>query len=187
MKKRMIVILAIAFSLLSASHVHANNGVFLGLQAGYSAQRPSLSDIEFNTNTTFLYGARVGIKFFMMSLEANYFQAAHNLELSEFTTFHWGDRQIDYNYLGLNLKYFFPLLTIHPYITLGYGYYTVEIQQIDKDTNKGFNFGLGIELLLGGKLSLLAEGKYHIANLDIEDQNLKIGDFTISGGFNFYF
>ena len=114
--KKKAVLFVIALSLLAVSQVYADNGLYLGLQAGYSAQKPSLSDIEFNTNTTFLYGARVGVKFMMIALEANYFQAAHNLELSELATFHWGERQVDYNYLGLNLKYLFPLLTINPYI-----------------------------------------------------------------------
>ena len=123
----------------------------------------------------------------MISLEANYFQAAHNMELKEVLTFAWSGKQVDYNYLGANLKFFFPFLVFHPYITAGYGFYTAEIQTIHKDTKKGFNGGIGIEIHLGKKFSLLAEVKYHLVNLNIENLELKIGNWTFAGGFNFYF
>jgi len=187
MKKILISAFILVFSLVFVSSAYGQGGFYLGLQGGLSAQKPSLTDIEFNTNTTFLYGARAGIKFMMFALEVNYFQAAHNIDLKEFPTFDWADHEIDYNYLGLNLKYFFPLSLLHPYITAGYGYYSADISDIDKDTDRGFNFGLGLELHLGKKFSLLAEGKYHHVKLDIDDRDLKVGDFTFSGGFNIYF
>ncbi len=37
---------------------------YLGPQLGSSAQKPSLLDIEFSTDTTFLYGFRAGVKIY---------------------------------------------------------------------------------------------------------------------------
>jgi opacity protein-like surface antigen len=187
MRKTWIVVSFLTFSFLLTSSAFAQGGLYLGIQAGYSAQKPSLKDVEFNTDTSFLYGFRVGLKFMMIALEANYFQAAHNLELRDFVTLDWGGRQIDYNYIGINFKYFMSFAVLHPYITAGYGYYTADIQDIDKDTEGGFNVGLGLELMLGKKFSLLAEGKYHHTKVDIQQKDLKIGDFSFSGGINIYF
>jgi len=160
---------------------------FLGPQLGSSIQKPSLTDIEFSTDTTFLYGFRAGVKLLFFAVELNYFQAAHNMELKELVTFAWGGREIDYNYFGLNGKLFLPILILHPYLTVGYGYYSADIFDVAKDTDRGFNLGLGLELQLGKSFSLLAEGKYHHAKLSIDEKELKIRDYTIAGGFNFYF
>jgi len=187
MKKVFILIFIGTFLFLGSSHAIAKGGFYLGVLAGYSAQKPSLKDVEFGRDSTFLLGARAGIKVMMIAVEACYFQAAHNLELKEFATLDWGDRQVDYNFVGLNLKYFFPMAVLHPYITLGYGIYTADIKTIDKDSDKGINFGLGLELQLGSKFSFLAEGKYHHVKLDIDEKDLKLGDFTVCGGLNIYF
>lgn len=173
--------------ILIASQAIAQGGIYLGIQVGYSAQKPSLKDVEFNTDTTYLYGLRAGIKLLMIAVELNYFQAAHNIDLADPTSIDWGGRDVDYNFVGLNLKYFFPLLLFQPYLTFGYGYYTADIKAIDKDRDGGYNLGVGLELKLGAKFSLLAEGKYHHVNLDIKEKELGLGDFTLSGGFNIYF
>ncbi|MBU1186089.1 MAG: porin family protein [Acidobacteria bacterium] len=166
---------------------HGFGGFFIGLQAGNSIQKPKLTDIEFNSNTTFLYGLRVGVKFMMFSIEANYFQAAHNLELKELLTLDWQGKQNDYSYLGINAKLFFPLLIFQPYVTAGCGFYTADIKTIDSDTKKGINVGVGLEVHLGTKFSLLAEGKYNHVKVDIAEQALNLGDWTLAVGFNFYF
>ena len=160
---------------------------YLGPQLGSSAQKPSLLDIEFSTDTTFLYGFRAGVKILFFAVELNYFQAAHNRELKYLVTLDWGGREINYNYLGLNGKLFLPILILHPYLTVGYGYYSADIFDVAKGTDRGFNLGLGLELQLGKSFSLLAEGKYHYAKLNIDEGELKISDYTIAGGFNFYF
>ena len=187
MRKILLPAFVLTISLLLASNAFGQGGLYLGVQAGYSAQKPSLKDIEFNTNTTFLYGVRAGVKIMMIAVEVNYFRAAHNLELKELVTLEWGNQEIDYSYLGLNLKYFFPLVALHPYVTFGYGYYTADIRNFEEDKEKGFNLGLGLELSMGGKFSLLAEGKYHHANLDIDEREFKLGDFTFCVGVNIYF
>ena len=143
--------------------------------------------VEFNSDTSFLVGARFGFKFLMMAVEANYFQAGHNVSLKDLVTINWDGREVDYSYLGLNVKYFFPLLLLHPYVSVGYGYYTASIQDIGEDTQMGFNVGLGLELHVGSKFALNAEGRYHRVGLDIDNRELKIGDFTINGGLSIYF
>ena len=186
MNKKIWFWLLLAVILFGGSNGYAQSGFFLGIQGGFSAQKPSLKDIEFNTDTTFLYGLRAGAKIWMIALEVNFFQAVHNIELRELLTFEWQGRQIDYNFFGGNLKYFFPLAIFHPYISFGYGYYTADLFEIDKDTNRGYNFGAGVEIHLGKKISLLAEGRYHRVKLYIDQQDLKIGDFTFVGGFSIY-
>jgi len=173
-----------ALSALIVSGANAQGGFFIGLQGGWSSQKPGLDDVEFNSNTTFLYGARVGVKFMMVAVELNYFQAAHNLEVKELLTFDWNDRDIDYNYL---VRIYIPLVIVHPYLTAGYGNYSANIKDIGKDKNRGINVGIGVELGLGDKFSLIAEGKYHRVELDIEENDLKLNNYTLSGGFNFYF
>jgi len=186
MRKKAVLATAALLVFFLASPAFARSGLYLGIQGGYSAQKPSFKDVEFNTDTTFLYGLRAGIKLWMFGLEANYFQAAHNLDPADILNIGWAERQIDYNFVGLNLKYFLPVLIIDPFITVGYGYYSANISDIDKDKDGGYNFGVGLELNLG-RLSLLAEGKYHRVKLDITDKEFKIGDFTLSGGLNIYF
>jgi opacity protein-like surface antigen len=186
MRKKSILVLIFLLCFVFASGGFARTGLYLGIQGGYSAQKPSLKDVEFNTDTTFVYGLRAGIRVLMIGVEASYFQAAHNLDPADILSLDWGEREIDYNFLGLNLKYFFPLIFLNPYITAGYGYYTADIDEIDKDKNGGYNLGLGLELNLG-RLSLTAEGKYHHVKLEIEEMDLKIGDFTLVGGLSFYF
>jgi len=187
MKRKLKWIWVSLFILGLVSNGFAQVGLYLGVQGGYSAQKPSLKDVEFNTDTTYLIGLRLGVKLMMIAIELNYFQAAHNIDLTDPLSIDWGGREVDYNYLGLNLKYFFPLLLLQPYLTIGYGYYSADISDIDKDRDGGYNLGVGLELKLGSKFSLLAEGKYHHVNLDINDKKLGLGDFTISGGFNIYF
>lgn len=161
--------------------------IYLGLQGGISKQKAGFSDIKFNTDTSFLYGAKAGVKFMMFAVELNYFQAAHNLDSTDISVPMWRDRKVDFSYLGVNLRWIFPILVVQPYLTAGYGYYAVDIRDIDKDHNGGFNLGAGVELMLGKKFSLSAEGKYHHVTLDIDAKSFKVGDFSLTGGFNIYF
>jgi opacity protein-like surface antigen len=161
--------------------------IYLGLQGGLSMQKAKFSDITFSTDTSFLYGIKAGVKFMMFAVELNYFQAAHNLDPKDISAPMWRDRKVDYSYLGANLRWIFPILVAQPYLTAGYGYYTVDIHDIDKDHNGGFNVGAGVEVMLGGKFSLSAEGRYHHVTLDITTESFKIGDFSLTGGFNIYF
>ena len=170
---------------VSAPASVSGQSFFLGGQLGLSIQKPSLEEVEFSTDTTYLYGVFAGIKFSSLALEFNYFQAAHDLELKELID-PWADREIDYNYVGLNLKIFLPIPLLNPYLTGGYGTYRAKIPGIDKDANDGFNIGAGVELKLGDHLALRGEGKYHRVELDIDERDLELGDFTIVVGITFY-
>lgn len=162
--------------------------VYFGLQGGLSRQKASLSGITFDPDTTFLYGVRAGVRVLSLAVELNYFQAAHNLTTGGIMVPTWSDREIDYSYLGVNVRWMIlPLPIVNPYLTAGYGYYTADIHNIDKDKNGGFNVGAGVELMLGKSFSLLAEGKYHHVKLNVDAQDLKLGNFTLSGGLNFTF
>jgi opacity protein-like surface antigen len=187
MKKRSFTAMVIFLVLFGALVVPGRALIYIGAQAGWSAQKPSLSNIEFSTNTSFLYGLRAGLRFMGMAVELNYFQAAHNMEPKDFLQLRWKDREVDYNYIGVNGKIYFPIPVVQPYLTAGYGYYTADIHDIDKDKNGGFNFGLGAELMLGKRFSLTAEGKYHHVKLVIDNLDLTLGDFTLTGGFNINF
>jgi hypothetical protein len=186
-KKFFQIFFLTALSALIVSNANAQGGFFFGVQGGRSSQKPSLSDVEFDSNTTFLYGARVGLKLLMVAVELNYFRAAHNLEVRELLTFDWDGQEIDYNYLGLNVRVYIPLVLVHPYFTAGLGNYSANIKDIGKDKNRGINVGIGVELGLGNKFSLIAEGKYHRVEVDIEENDLKLDNYTLSGGINFYF
>lgn len=179
-----LVMVLLAFCLVPKAEAGL---IYLGLQGGLSMQKAKFSDITFNTDTSFLYGAKAGVKFMMFAVELNYFQASHNLDPKDISVPMWQDRKVDYSYLGANLRWIFPILVVQPYLTAGYGFYTVDIHDIGKDHNGGFNVGAGVELMLGKMFSLSAEGKYHHVNLDIDKKSFKVGDFSLTGGFNIYF
>jgi len=180
-----VVIFLILF--LTAANAFAQIGIYIGGFAGSSAQKPSFENVQFSTDTTFLYGLRGGIRFLMLALEVSYFRAMHNIAMADFLTIDWNGRINDYSYIGLNLKYVFSLAIFHPYLTAGYGYYTVDIENIAKDKEGGINFGAGLEISLGKRISILAEGKYHHVTVDIQKINLGLGNFTVCGGLNIYF
>ena len=185
--KKTITGIALVFFVLCLVPKAQAGFIYLGLQGGISKQKAGFSDIKFNTDTSFLYGVKAGVKFMMFAVEVNYLQAAHNLDPKDISVPTWQDRKVDYSYLGANLRWIFPILVVQPYLTVGYGYYTVDIHNIDKDHNDGFNLGAGVELMLGKRFSLSAEGKYHHVNLDITAKSFKVGDFSLTGGFNIYF
>jgi hypothetical protein len=186
--KRKIVLLGILIVFLFGSgNIFGDGMVFVGLQGGWSQQNIDLRDIEFNRNTAFLYGARVGIRLLTFVVEVNFYQAAHNIDPSDIVNVNWDTRKINYSYLGLNVRLFLPFPIVNPYITLGYGTYTADIEDIDKDKSGGLNGGLGLEVFLGKKFSLLGEARFNYGKFDIEDEELTIKDFTFHIGINFYF
>jgi hypothetical protein len=72
-------------------------------------------------------------------------------------------------------------------LTFGYGTYTADIKDIGKDKSKGLNAGLGAEVFLGKKLSLLGEARYNPGSFEIETEEISIKNFTFHFGINFYF
>jgi opacity protein-like surface antigen len=162
-------------------------GFYLGAFGGTSAQSPSAENVQFDTDTTFVYGLRAGVRILMVGVELNYFRAAHNIQVGGGTLINWDQKVNDYSYIGVNGKLYFPILMLQPFLTAGYGYYTADIHAIDKDNDGGFNFGAGLDLRLGRRFSLTAEGRWHKVRVSIQNVLLDLGDFTLWGGFQFHF
>lgn len=186
--KRTIAGLILVATLGAAAPDAGAGIVYVGVQGGVSRQKASLTGITFDPDTSFLYGVRAGVNILSFAVELNYFQAAHNLMTEAGAFSAWNEREVDYCYLGFNVRWtVLPLPVIHPYLTVGYGHYTADVHDIGKDRNGGFNVGAGVELMLGKRFSLLAEGKYHHVSMDIDAQKMKFANFTLSGGLNVYF
>ena len=175
--------------ILLITNAHAFLGLYFGLQGGWAQEKATFESIKFNTDTSFLYGVKAGIRSANVALELDYHQVAHNLNPAN-PADTWAGRKVDYSYIGLNLRWLFSLLFLNPYLTGGYGYYTADIQSVDTQKKGGFNVGAGLELRLGRKFALVAEGKYHRASFDVQAGTvgtLTLNHWTLSGGFNLYF
>jgi opacity protein-like surface antigen len=83
-------------------------------------------------------------------------------------------------YWGINGKLFLPIPIVQPYVMGGYGTYSVNIDTIGKDSNRGYNLGIGVEVKLG-KLGIFAEGRYHKVKVDIEGE-LNMSNYTLTFG-----
>jgi hypothetical protein len=187
MKWTKVVPAAAALAAVLAVPAFSQVGIYLGAFGGTSAQSPSAENVQFDTDTTFVYGLRAGVRVLMLGVELNYFRAAHNIQIGSGTLINWDQKINDYSYIGVNGKLYFPLLILQPFLTAGYGYYTADIHNIDKDNDGGFNFGAGLDLKLGRRFSLTAEGRWHKVSLSIQNVSLDLGDFTLWGGFQFHF
>lgn len=186
MKKFMVMLLFVIF--VVAGQAYAQAGFYLGLDGGVSSQQLSLKEIDFDQDSTFVYGFRVGFKVLFFAVEGQYFQASHNLALNEFPDIGWDARKVSYNYLGLNGKLFLPIPIVHPYLMFGYGYYTANVKDIDKDKDSSWNVGLGIELKLHKHFSLEGDARYHnTVTYLIGEEEVKIKNYTLTAGMNFYF
>jgi opacity protein-like surface antigen len=188
MKKTTTIFLVAVLALALASQAQAA-GIYFGLQGGWAQDKASFSNITFNTDSSFLYGVKAGIRIFTLAVEVNYYQVAHNLNPSNpADTF--PARKVDYNYVGVNVRWILPLLFLNPYITGGYGYYYADIQSIEKQRDGGFNIGAGLEIMLGRRFAIAAEGKYQKVKFAVSGTTtgiLSSNQFTVSGGLNFYF
>jgi opacity protein-like surface antigen len=187
MRKACLVPCVVVLLLALPRPSSAQAGIYMGLQGGLSLQKPSLENVDFGTDTTFVYGLKAGVKLMMFAVELQYFQAAHDMRLDELAVLDWDGRRVDYSHVGVSLKYLFSLVMVSPYLCLGYGYYTADIAAIDKDRDAGYNIGAGVEVKLGGKFGIAAEGRYHRVKLDIGGEGLRVGDFTLVAGLHFYF
>lgn len=162
-------------------------GIYLGAYGGTSVQTPGAVSFEFDTDTTFVYGLRAGLRVLWFAVEANYFQAAHNILVGGAGLADWDQKINDYSYVGVNGKIYFPILMLQPFITAGYGHYTADIQNIDKDNDGGLNLGAGLDLRLGKRFSLTAEGRWQKIIVSIQDIELSLGDWTFWAGFQVHF
>jgi len=188
LKKRILPAVVILGLMVFVPKAFGQVGLYAGFLGGYSSQKPSLPDAStiFTTNTTFCYGLRVGVRVLMIDIEGTYMQASHNIDWSSGLLPDWNGKQLDYNYIGVNLKYGFSLAILRPYLTVGYGYYSADIWNINKASDGGYNFGAGLEVTLGKRIGIVVEGKYHHVTLDVMHLLLGLGNFTVTGGLNIY-
>ncbi len=186
MKRFVVLILALAFFSAAAAESYALVGLYAGGFGGLSTQKFSFQDVKFDTNTTFLYGLRFGFQAAMIALEVNYYRAGHNVEMENFFLFDWDGMEDDLSYIGANLRLMFPALIFRPFLCLGYGFYTADLHNIDKDTESGLSFGAGLEVKLG-KLAIIGEGKFNKVTLDLDHLNVGMSHFSMTAGLNFYF
>lgn len=187
MKRIGILFLMLVMVLVVSDNTFAQSGFYLGFDGGISSQRLDLKDVDFDRNTSFVYGLKAGFKFSIIAIEGQYFQASHDIVLADFPDIGWSDRNVDYNYLGLNGKLFLPVPIIGPYLIFGYGYYTAKIKEIDDDRLARINYGLGVHIKLSRHIAIQGEGRYHGGTFDIDNKDLKIQNFTLTGGVNFFF
>jgi opacity protein-like surface antigen len=185
--KRIIGLGLAAALLLTAVPAFSQVGLYIGGYAGLSQQKPSFDSAQFNTDTTFVYGLRGGVRILMLALELSYFRAGHNISMGDFVTFQWNGLENDFSYIGASLRWIFSLAILHPYLTAGYGYYTADIGTIDKGHDGGYNFGAGLEVAFGSKISLVVEGKYHHVSVDISNIRLGLGNFIMTAGLSLNF
>lgn len=181
-RKRVFFILLFSLSLTLPLH----SGLKIGVFAGQSWQKPNFQNLQFNRDTRWAFGVRAGVKILIFGLEGYYFQVAHNLQLSDISH-SWQNRKVDFSCLGLALKSYFSLLLVHPYLSLGYGYYSISLQGITEEKKASLNFGAGLEISLGDKLSLQAEARYHRPTLEINKADFRLGDLVVTAGLNYHF
>ncbi len=177
------------FVLLLASHGLAVTGFYLGFLGGWAQEKAKFENIQFNTDTSFIYGVRAGVRISTVAVEIAYAQVAHNLNPSN-PVQTWPGRDVDYNYVGVNLRWIIPVFFLNPYLTGGLGYYTADLESLERKRDAGFNIGAGIEIMLGRTFALVAEGKFHTVHFDLtggEIGTLKLDHVTITGGLNIYF
>lgn len=179
------VMLAVLLGLQLAGTAYGQ--FYLGLDGGVSSQKLSLEDVKFDSDTSFVYGVRLGVNVLFLGIEGQYFQVSHNMTLSEFPDINWGERKVNYNYLGLNGKLFLPIPIVRPYFVLGYGYYTTNVKDIGKDSVTDVNFGIGVEFRLGQTFGIQGEGKYHSGIFGIDEDELAVKNYTLTGGLSFHF
>jgi hypothetical protein len=187
-KRAFRFLVLIVFCAILTTGAVAKSGIYIGVHGGWSLQNPSLEGVNFESDSSFLYGARLGVKFMAFAIEGCFSQVSHGLVLTDLLAFDWSGVQVEYNYLGINGKLFIPLVIVHPYVTVGYGSYTANFEDIgQKDSSTAFNFGVGVEVQLGDSFSLLAEGKYHNVTIEIDETDVDLKNYTLVGGFNLYF
>ncbi len=122
--KRRLIIPVVASVLVFALPARALVGVYAGGFGGVSSQKLSFDDVNFDADTTFLYGVRAGLQAAVFALEFNYYRAGHNVAMQDFFLFNWDGLENDTSFIGGNLRIMFPVAVFRPFLALGYGYYT---------------------------------------------------------------
>lgn len=183
--KRAVFHLAVCSALfLVFASVPAGAQFYFGGRGGLSNQNVQSGQIKFDKNSAFLYGAQVGIKFLGLAVEGQFYRADHNL-LAENDTPGEIEQKMDYSYLGISGKLGIPLVIVFPYITVGYGNYSVNLEGIDNKTDRAFNAGAGVEITLG-KVGIFGELRYSDFKLEIDNMTWDLGGWDLHFGLNIH-
>jgi hypothetical protein len=184
MKKRVFGCAVCSVFILVFSSVPANAQFYLGVRGGLSNQNVQTDQIKFDKNSTFLCGAQVGIKFLGLAVEGQFYRADHNL-LAEGLPADV-EQKMDYNYLGVSGKLGISLAIVYPYVTVGYGTYSVDLKGLVKKSKGAFNVGAGAEVTLG-KIGIFGELRYTDFDLDIDEMAWDFGGLDLHFGLNIHF
>jgi hypothetical protein len=184
---------ALSLTLLSTP---ARAQFYLGIRGGLSNQNARMAydtgpfdvyadQIKFDKNSAVLYGAQAGFKFLGLAIEGQFYRADHNL-LGENLAMVEVEQEMDYYYFGVSGKLGISLAIIYPYVTVGYGTYSVTLKDIGKKSDAAFNAGAGVELTLG-KVGVFGELRYTDFDLDLEGMDWDFGGVDLHFGLNFHF
>jgi len=168
--------------LLAFASVPASAQFYLGARGGWTSQNAKAGEIEFDRDSQFFYGAQIGVQFSLFAIEGQFYHADHNL-LSETEDL---EQAMDYNYFGVAGKLGIPLAVIYPYLTVGYGTYSVDLNDIGAESDWGWNAGAGLEVRLG-KLGIFGELKYTDFSVQFENLEWDFGGLDIHLGLNIHF
>jgi len=184
MKKYLVRLTICGVFLVAAASVPADAQFYLGVRGGLSNQNAKAGELKFDRNSTFLYGAQAGIKFLGLGVEGQFYRADHNL-LAETLPVDV-EQEMDYYYLGVSGKLGISLAIVYPYITVGYGVYSVDLKDLGKESAGAFNVGAGAELTLG-KIGIFGELRYTDFSVDVDNLNWDFGGLDLHFGLNIHF
>jgi hypothetical protein len=187
--KRFAIVLTAAVLVVTPAVQAATIGLYLGLQGGWARQKASFEGIAFDRTTTFAAGVKAGIKVFTLAVEASYYRFNQNLVPSDPLAVFPASKVTD-SYLGVNVRWMLPVLFLNPYLTGGYGYTTSDFEGLESVKKGAFNVGAGLELMLGSRVGLYAEGRFQKVRLGLTQGvsgTFSADHLLLIGGFNLYF
>jgi len=184
-KKRGLRISLCLFSLFALAYAPGQAGFYIGARGGLSRQNVRAGEIKFDQDSSFLYGGQVGFRLLSLAVEGEFYRAGHNLVTTD-ALFLKPSQGMDYYYLGVNGKLGIPLVIVFPYVTVGYGVYSVKLDGFGDDSKRALNVGAGAEVKLG-KIGLFGELRYTDFSLEIQSQDWDFGGLDIHAGINIHF
>jgi hypothetical protein len=185
MKKKFYHLAVCGAFFLALLSTPARAQFYLGIRGGLSNQNAKADQIKFDKSSAFLYGAQAGIKFLGLAVEGQLYRADHNL-LGENAAMVEVEQEMDYYYLGISGKLGISLAIVYPYVTVGYGTYSVNLKGLGKKSDAAFNAGAGVELTLG-KVGVFGELRYTDFDLDIGNMAWDFGGMDLHFGLNIHF